>query len=147
MVNLRDRRDPGLPVEHTTLRNGEREERRPLGPTILGGDDDRYAVPATDLEGPVDRTNLRGRRLLFWVKGGCGRQADGTAGLPPAPEIPRALRQYASCHQQTRAPRQLTYRTLGGDTRAFLAVIPVDSTVFRPPLFEVSATFRSVGTI
>jgi hypothetical protein len=32
------------------------------------GDDDRYAVPATDLEGPVDRTNLRGRRLLFWVK-------------------------------------------------------------------------------
>jgi hypothetical protein len=31
------------------------------------GDDDRYAVPATDLEGPVDRTNLRGRRLLFWV--------------------------------------------------------------------------------
>jgi hypothetical protein len=34
------------------------------------GDDDRYAVPATDFEGPVDRTNLRGRRLLFWVKSG-----------------------------------------------------------------------------
>jgi hypothetical protein len=31
------------------------------------GDDDRYAVPTTDLAGPVDRTNLRGRRLLFWV--------------------------------------------------------------------------------
>jgi hypothetical protein len=25
------------------------------------------------------------------VKGGCGRQADGTAGLPPVPEIPRAF--------------------------------------------------------
>jgi hypothetical protein len=30
------------------------------------------------------------RRL--WVKGGCGRQADGTAGLPSAPEIARVLR-------------------------------------------------------
>ena len=27
----------------------------------------------------------------FWVKGGGGRQADGTAGLPPAPEIPGAF--------------------------------------------------------
>jgi hypothetical protein len=27
-----------------------------------------------------------------WVKGGCGRQADGTAGLPPAPEIARVSR-------------------------------------------------------
>jgi hypothetical protein len=26
--------------------------------------------------------------LPNWVKGSCGRQADGTAGLPPAPEIP-----------------------------------------------------------
>jgi hypothetical protein len=27
-----------------------------------------------------------------WVKGGCGQQADGTAGLPPAPEMPGAFR-------------------------------------------------------
>src|ERR1700720_3662891 len=27
-----------------------------------------------------------------WVKGGCRRQADGTAGLPPAPEMPCAPR-------------------------------------------------------
>jgi hypothetical protein len=30
------------------------------------------------------------RRL--WVKGSCGRQSDGTAGLPPAPEIPLEFR-------------------------------------------------------
>jgi hypothetical protein len=28
-----------------------------------------------------------------WVKGGCRRYVDGTVGLPPAPEIPRAPRQ------------------------------------------------------
>src|SRR5271168_4461189 len=27
-----------------------------------------------------------------WVKGGCSRQADGTAGLPPASEIPDSFR-------------------------------------------------------
>jgi hypothetical protein len=31
-------------------------------------------------------------RCPVGVKGGCGRQADGTAGLPPPPEIPRAFR-------------------------------------------------------
>ena len=31
-------------------------------------------------------------QYLKWVKGRRGRQADGTAGLPPAPEIPRAFR-------------------------------------------------------
>ena len=33
-----------------------------------------------------------GTRSL-WAKGGCRRQADGTAGLPSAPEIPCAPRQ------------------------------------------------------
>jgi hypothetical protein len=28
----------------------------------------------------------------LWVKGGCGRQTDGTAGLTPAPEMPRTAR-------------------------------------------------------
>jgi hypothetical protein len=28
----------------------------------------------------------------MWVKGDCGWQADGTTGLPPAPEIARVLR-------------------------------------------------------
>ena len=29
----------------------------------------------------------------LWVKGGCGLQVDGTAGLPSAPEMPCAARQ------------------------------------------------------
>jgi hypothetical protein len=31
------------------------------------------------------------------VKNRCGRQADGTAGLPPAPEMPVRSGTYASC--------------------------------------------------
>jgi hypothetical protein len=31
--------------------------------------------------------------LPLWVKGGCRRQVDGTAGLPSAPEMPCAPRQ------------------------------------------------------
>jgi hypothetical protein len=34
------------------------------------------------------------------VKGGYGRQADGTAGLSPAPEIPVRSGTYASCQQR-----------------------------------------------
>jgi len=30
--------------------------------------------------------------MSMWVKGDCGWQADGTTGLPPAPEIARVLR-------------------------------------------------------
>ena len=37
-------------------------------------------------------TVLKYRRLLFRVTGGCGRQADGTAGLSPASEMPGAFR-------------------------------------------------------
>jgi hypothetical protein len=37
-------------------------------------------------------TNCTNASRPLRVKGGCGRQADGTAGLPPAPEIPRAAR-------------------------------------------------------
>jgi len=37
---------------------------------------------------------------LLRVKGGCGRQADGAAGLPPAPEIPVRSGTYASCHKR-----------------------------------------------
>jgi hypothetical protein len=39
------------------------------------------------------------RRL--WVKGSCGRQADGTAGLPSTPEYTVRSRTYASCQQPT----------------------------------------------
>ena len=35
-------------------------------------------------------------------KGGCDRQADGTAGLPPAPEISVRSSTYASCHKRTK---------------------------------------------
>jgi hypothetical protein len=45
------------------------------------------------------------RRLTYvrprGVKGGCGRQADGTAGLPPAPEIPVRFVTYASCQERS----------------------------------------------
>jgi hypothetical protein len=34
-------------------------------------------------------------------KGGCGRQADGTADLPPAPEIPVHSGTYVSRQNQT----------------------------------------------
>jgi hypothetical protein len=47
------------------------------------------AYPTTCICAPFAR---KGRRFPFRVKGGCGRQADGTAGLTPAPEIPRAAR-------------------------------------------------------
>jgi hypothetical protein len=36
----------------------------------------------------------------MWVKGGRGPQADGTAGLPPAPEIPTRSGTYASCQKR-----------------------------------------------
>ena len=39
-------------------------------------------------------------RSPFRVKGGCGRQADGIAGLSPAPEIPVRYGTYASCHRR-----------------------------------------------
>ena len=32
-------------------------------------------------------------RFLLWVTGGCRRQANAAAGLPPSPEIPYALPQ------------------------------------------------------
>src|ERR1700730_14153083 len=38
----------------------------------------------------VRRCSCRGR---LWVTGGCRRQANAAAGLPPAPEIPRTPRQ------------------------------------------------------
>jgi len=40
-------------------------------------------------------------RRPLWVKGSCGRQADGTAGLPPSPEMPVRSDTYASCHRPT----------------------------------------------
>ncbi len=36
------------------------------------------------------RSRRKSRSSLIWVKGGCRRQADGTAGLPSAPETPYA---------------------------------------------------------
>jgi transposase InsO family protein len=45
----------------------------------------RHGTPARHIAAPSDR-------LPKWVKGGCGRQAHGIAGLTPAPEIPRAAR-------------------------------------------------------
>jgi hypothetical protein len=52
-----------------------------------------------------------------WVKGGCGRQADGTAALPPAPEIPVHSGAYASCQQATSAAR--TSQLVVGAGRSF----------------------------
>jgi hypothetical protein len=49
-----------------------------------------------------------------WVKDGCGRQADGTAGLPPAPEILVRPGTYASC-QRTKSLRSSPLR--GGRSR------------------------------
>src|SRR3982074_70465 len=37
----------------------------------------------------------------IWVKGRSGRQADGTAGLPPASEMRVCFGTYASCHKRT----------------------------------------------
>jgi hypothetical protein len=65
-------------------------ERRSRGPTS----DSRARRRICDAEYFCD-TNLacrRGRSCPNRVKGGCGRQADGTAGLTPAPEIPGASR-------------------------------------------------------
>ena len=41
---------------------------------------------------PCERERFLRVRLL-WVTGGCHREVDGTAGLPSAPEMPRAPRQ------------------------------------------------------
>jgi hypothetical protein len=38
--------------------------------------------------------------------GGPGRQADRTAGLPPAPEMPVRADTFASCHEPT-FPREI----------------------------------------
>jgi hypothetical protein len=40
-------------------------------------------------------------RCRCWVKGRRGWQADGTAGLPPAPEIRASSRTYVSCQKLT----------------------------------------------
>src|SRR5882762_5846906 len=41
--------------------------------------------------GAVANADARDRSL--WVKGGCRRQVDGTAGLPSSPDMPSAPRQ------------------------------------------------------
>src|SRR6266852_5086680 len=48
--------------------------------------------------GQWDQSTERLRRLR--VKGGCRRQADGTAGLPSAPEMPCAPGSYVWCHKE-----------------------------------------------
>jgi hypothetical protein len=50
----------------------------------------------------------------LWVKCGSGRQADGTAGLPPASEYPVRSGTYASC-QRTKLLRSSRLR--GGKSR------------------------------
>src|SRR5258708_11355619 len=47
-------------------------------------------------------TNLA-TRLPRRVKDGCGQQSDGTAGLPPASEMPVRSGTYASCQEETHA--------------------------------------------
>jgi hypothetical protein len=74
-------------------------ERRSRGRTS----DSRARRRICDAEYFCD-TNLacrRGRSCPNRVKRGCGRQAEGTAGLPPAPEIPVRSGTCASCHLQT----------------------------------------------
>jgi hypothetical protein len=53
----------------------------------------------TDRARKVAPYSCPGCRL--WVKDGRGRQADATAGLPPAPEIPVRSGTYALCQQET----------------------------------------------
>jgi hypothetical protein len=47
------------------------------------------------VRGPLlaNKANRGGNTCPVGVKGGCSGQVDGTAGLPPAPEMPRAPRQ------------------------------------------------------
>jgi hypothetical protein len=58
---------------------------------LLGRDEHRCLLAILELLG-------QGR---LWVKGRRGRQADGTTGLPPAPEIAVRAGTYASCQLQT----------------------------------------------
>jgi len=58
-----------------------------------------------------------------WVKGGCGGQADGTAGLPPQlPEVPVRSCTYASCQH---------------------AISGTSSNEKRPPIDQVEAALTS----
>jgi hypothetical protein len=55
---------------------------------------------SAEVSGFTDPPASASRQLR--VKGRCGRQADGTAGLPPASEIPLRSGTYVSCHKQTK---------------------------------------------
>ena len=54
---------------------------------------------AREPEWPVEAS----RQCLLWVNDGYGRQADGIAGAPSAPEIAGAFRTYASCKMATKS--------------------------------------------
>jgi len=63
-----------------------------------------------------------------WVKGGCRRQADGTAGLPPAPEMP--------C-----APRAVTLGANLGQTHSR------QTTWLEPAVEELASTWPSCSNV
>src|ERR1700720_3013575 len=75
-----------------------------------------------------------------WVKGGCRRQADGTAGLPPAPEMPcapravtlGAKRRSAWLRVTTPPPRSISPSSacrVGGANFDLLAIFEIDGRV------------------
>jgi hypothetical protein len=49
----------------------------------------------------IGRASIVAARSRLRVKGSCGPQADGRAGLPPTPEYPVYFGTYASCQQPT----------------------------------------------
>ena len=84
-------------------------ERRSRGPTS----DSRARRRICDAEYFCD-TNLachRGRSYPNRVKGGCGRQADGTAGLPQLRKCPVLSGTCASCHFRTHPCITVSYMT------------------------------------
>src|SRR5882757_6105581 len=54
--------------------------------------------------GPNQETAALPQLVPLKVKDGCGRQSDGTAGLPPALEMPVRSGTYVSCQRRTLTP-------------------------------------------
>jgi hypothetical protein len=73
------------------------DSRKKSSPSALVAIKRLLCYPPARPQRPLPVTDQRPLR----VKGGCGRQANGTAGLPPAPEIPVRSGTHVSCQQKT----------------------------------------------
>src|SRR5882757_11225754 len=88
---------------------GANPTRQPLQPEAIGAvmEVTKWLKPSISVSRIGDSASVNASRTLticrFRVKGGCGWQADGTAGLPLAPEVPLQSGTYASCHERTHA--------------------------------------------